>query len=153
MSAYSFISRIFSQFLACAVLCLVAQSYLTLFNHMDCSPPGSLSLGILQARILEWVAMPASRGFSQPKDRIQVSRIAGGFFTTWATREAQFLASLLSNIILFISFLICGNKIFHIFILFVTNEVQYLHMFICCMHLIKCLCSLFIYLFECLCLP
>ena len=40
--------------------------------------------GNLQARILEWVA-----GFSQPRDRTQVSHIAGGFFTSWATREAQ----------------------------------------------------------------
>ena len=45
-------------------------------------------MGILQARILEWVAMPSFRGSSQPKDRIQVSHIAGGFFTIWATREA-----------------------------------------------------------------
>ena len=49
----------------------------------------SLSMGILQARILEWVAMPSSRGSSQPRDRTQVSCIAGGFFTIWATREAQ----------------------------------------------------------------
>ena len=45
--------------------------------------------GILQARILEWVAFPFSRGFSQPRDQTQVSCIAGGFFTSWATREAQ----------------------------------------------------------------
>ena len=44
--------------------------------------------GILQARILEWVACPFSRGSSQPKDQTQVSCIAGGFFTSWATREA-----------------------------------------------------------------
>ena len=44
--------------------------------------------GILQARILEWVAFPFSRGSSQPRDRNQVSCIAGGFFTSWATREA-----------------------------------------------------------------
>ena len=44
-----------------------------------------LSMGILQARILEWVAMPSSRGSSQPKDRAQVSCIAGRFFTVWAT--------------------------------------------------------------------
>ena len=43
--------------------------------------------GILQARILEWVTFPFSRGFSQPKDRTQVSDIAGRFFTRWATRE------------------------------------------------------------------
>ena len=45
--------------------------------------------GILQARKLEWVAFPVSRGCSQPRDRTQVSFIAGGFFTSWATREAQ----------------------------------------------------------------
>ena len=44
--------------------------------------------GILQARILEWVAFPFSRGSSQPGDWTHVSRIAGGFFTSWATREA-----------------------------------------------------------------
>ena len=45
--------------------------------------------GILQARILEWVAFPFSRGSSQPRDRTQVSHIAGSFFTSWATREAN----------------------------------------------------------------
>ena len=45
--------------------------------------------GILQARILEWVAFPFSRGSSQPRDRTQVYCIAGRFFTNWATREAQ----------------------------------------------------------------
>ena len=44
--------------------------------------------GILLARILEWVAFPFSRGSSQPRDQTQVSRIAGGFFTNWAIREA-----------------------------------------------------------------
>ena len=48
-----------------------------------------LSMGILQARTLEWVAMPTSRRFSQPRDWTQVSCIAGEFFTVWATREAQ----------------------------------------------------------------
>ena len=43
--------------------------------------------GILQARILEWVAVPSSRGSFQPRDWTQVSHIAGGFFTSWATRE------------------------------------------------------------------
>ena len=45
-----------------------------------------LSMGILQARILEWVAMPSSRGSSRPRDQTQVSHIAEGFFTIWATR-------------------------------------------------------------------
>ena len=53
---------------------------------------------ILQARILEWVAIPFSRGSSQPKDRTQVSCIAGGFFTTcWATREAHCLQGVMSK--------------------------------------------------------
>ena len=55
---------------------------------MHCSPPGSYVHGILQARILEWVAMSSSRGSSQPRDWTQVSCIAGKFFTTWAIREA-----------------------------------------------------------------
>ena len=45
--------------------------------------------GILQARILEWVAFPFSKGSSQTRDRTKVSRIAGGFFTNWAIREAN----------------------------------------------------------------
>ena len=45
--------------------------------------------GILQARILEWVAFPFSRGSSQPRDQTWVSCIAGGFFTNWAIRETQ----------------------------------------------------------------
>ena len=46
--------------------------------------------GILQVRILEWVAFPFSRGSSQPRDQTQVSHIAGEFFTSWATLEAPF---------------------------------------------------------------
>ena len=62
----------------------VAQSCPTL-----CDPRDYTVHGILQARILEWVAFPFSRGSSQPRDRTQVSRITGGFFTSWPTREAQ----------------------------------------------------------------
>ena len=47
-----------------------------------------LSIGILQARILEWVAIPFSRGSSQPRDQTQVFCIAGRFFTIWVTRKA-----------------------------------------------------------------
>ena len=110
------------------VLCSVAQSCLSLCDHMDCCPPGSSVHGILQARTLEWAAIPSSRGSSWPWDRTRspslqvislqseppgkpkntgvgslsllqgisglrnwtgVSCIAGGFFTSWATREAQ----------------------------------------------------------------
>ena len=56
---------------------------------MDCSPPGSSVHGIRQARLLEWVAIPFSKGFSRPRDRTRVSCIAGRFFTVWATREAN----------------------------------------------------------------
>ena len=52
---------------------LVAQSCLTLCDPMNCSLPGSSVQGILQARILEWVAMASSRGSFQPRDRTQVS--------------------------------------------------------------------------------
>ena len=51
------------------------QSYLTLCKPLDCSPPDSSVCGILQARILEWVAMPSSRRSSQPRDRTCVSCI------------------------------------------------------------------------------
>ena len=51
--------------------------------------PAPLSMGILQARILEWVATPPSRESSQPRDRTQISHIVGRFFTIWATRKAQ----------------------------------------------------------------
>ena len=66
----------------------VAQSCLTLCDPMDCSLPGSSICGVLQARILEWVAISSSRGSSRPRDQTQVSRIAGRRFTLWATREA-----------------------------------------------------------------
>ena len=54
-----------------------------------CDPVDYTVHQILQARILEWVAFPFSRGSSQPRDRTQISCIAGRFFTRWATREAQ----------------------------------------------------------------
>ena len=63
------------------------QSCPTLCNSMDCSPPGSSVHGILQARVLEWVAMPSSRESSQPRDRTRVSWIAGGFFITEPPRK------------------------------------------------------------------
>ena len=55
---------------------------------MDCSLPGSSIHGIFQARVLEWVAMTFSSSFKSG-DHTQVFRIAGSFFTIWATREAQ----------------------------------------------------------------
>ena len=61
-----------------------AQSCLTFYDPKDCTVHG-----ILQARILEWVALPFFGGSSQPRDQTQVSRIAGRFFTSCATKEAQ----------------------------------------------------------------
>ena len=60
---------------------LVVQLCSTLCDHMDYSPPGSSVHGIFQARILEWVALPFSRGSSQPKDQSWVSHTAGRLFT------------------------------------------------------------------------
>ena len=60
---------------------LVTQLCPTVFDPIDCSPPGSCVHGILQERILEWVAIPFSKGSSQPRDQTQVSPIAGRFFT------------------------------------------------------------------------
>ena len=57
----------------------------TLWNPMDCSLPGSSIHGIFQAKVLEWVAISFSKGSSQPRDRTQVSCIAGRHFTIWAT--------------------------------------------------------------------
>ena len=65
----------------------VALSCLTLCKPVDCSLPGSSVHGILQARILEWVAISFSRGSSQPRDWTQVSCIVGRWFILWATRE------------------------------------------------------------------
>ena len=65
----------------------VTQSCPTLGDPVDCSPPSSSVHGVLQARVLEWVAISFSRGSSRPRDRTQVSCIAGRRFNLWATRE------------------------------------------------------------------
>ena len=67
---------------------LVTQSCPALYNPMNYNLLGFSVQGILQARILEWAAIPFSKGSSQPRDQTQVSCIAGEFFTMWATREA-----------------------------------------------------------------
>ena len=71
-----------------SVSCSVVSDSLQL---MDCSPPGSSVHGVLQARILEWVAISFSRGSSQPRDQTLVSCTAGKFFTVWTTREAPLM--------------------------------------------------------------
>ena len=66
---------------------LFGQLCLTFCDCVDYSPPGSFVHGIPQARILEWVAIPFSRGSSWPRDQAWVSCIAGRFFTIWATKS------------------------------------------------------------------
>ena len=70
---------------------LVAQLSLTFCDPMECSPLGSSVCGILQAKMLAWVAIPFSRGSSPPRDWTHISYIAHRFFTIWATREAPYL--------------------------------------------------------------
>ena len=67
---------------------LVAQSCLTHCNPTDCSLPGFSVLEVLQAKILEWIAIPFSRGTSQPRGQTLLSYITGIFFTIWATGKS-----------------------------------------------------------------
>ena len=90
--------------LSASVICsvkvklLVTLSYRTLGDCMGCSLPGSSVHGILQARILDWVAIPSSRGSSWPTDWTQVSCSAVRFFTIWAIRKAHHLPMSFSKI-------------------------------------------------------
>ena len=86
---------------------LVAQSCPTLCDPMYCSPPGFSTHGILQARILEWVGIPFSKGSSWPRNRTKVSGIAGGFFTNWAIRETK-------NLTLVVCFLLSLSESFQL---------------------------------------
>ena len=70
-------------------ICLSMCVYMCQLCPTLCNPLCYTVHGILQARILEWVAFPFSRGPPQPRDQTQVSHIAGRVFTSWATREAQ----------------------------------------------------------------
>ena len=75
-----------------SLACVCAQSCLTLCNPVDCSPPGSSVHGISQARILEWVAISSSRGFSRPRTQTHVfclSCTAGRFFTIKPSGKPQ----------------------------------------------------------------
>ena len=69
----------------CVCVRALIQLCLTVCDPMDCSLPSSSVHGILQAKILEWVAIPFSGESSQSKDRTQVSCIASEFFIVWAT--------------------------------------------------------------------
>ena len=80
------------------VCTLVAQSSLTLCDPIDHSPPDSSVHRILQARTLEWGAIPFSRASSPPRDWTQVSCTAGRFFIVWATRGAPYLLIIIENL-------------------------------------------------------
>ena len=71
---------------------LFTQSCMTLCDPMDCSLPGSSVHEILQARTLEWVAMPFSRGSSQPRDRTYVSCFTGRYFYHLSHQGSPFLS-------------------------------------------------------------
>ena len=86
--------------LSLEVKVLVTQSCPILCNPMGCSLPCSSVHGILQARILEWVAIPFSRGFSWPGDWTQVSHIADRFLTVWATREVLGILEWVASVLL-----------------------------------------------------
>ena len=81
------------------IICVCAQSYPTLHDPMDCSPPGSSLHGILQARIMEWAAISFSREPSRPKDQTRISCVScnGRFFTNWATREQSFIKQIFNH--------------------------------------------------------
>ena len=74
-------------YLLCCVL--LVQSYPTLCSPLNSSLPGSSVYGILQARILEWVAKPSSRGSSQPRDRTQVSCIVDSLQTETPANQTR----------------------------------------------------------------
>ena len=78
-------------YLSPCLLNLHAEWKWKLFSRVQlCNPMDYTVHGILLARILEWVAIPFSRGSSQPRDQTQVSCITGGFFTSWAIRKSQY---------------------------------------------------------------
>ena len=80
-----------------SALLLVTQCCLTLCDPMDCSLPVSSVYGILQARILEWIASSSPGESSWPRDQARVSYIADSYFTTWTTREALHFGFILNS--------------------------------------------------------
>ena len=82
LKAFAHATSVIQGAYTCACCAKSLQSCPTLCDPMNCSPPGFSVHGILQTRILEWVAISFSRGSSQPTDWSQVSCIVGGFFTT-----------------------------------------------------------------------
>ena len=89
----------------CCSLNLLIWKWKSLIHVQLCDPMDYTVRGILQARILEWVAFPFPRGSSQTRNRTGVSCIAGGFFTSWATRDALDLLSLILSNLFFLIFI------------------------------------------------
>ena len=80
----------FVYFLVCVCVCVLSHSVVFIsLKPIDFSPPGSSVHGTFQARILEWVVIPFSRGFFQSRDQTCVSSLVGGFFATSITWEGQ----------------------------------------------------------------
>ena len=102
----SWIDGIHQHFMCCVLYCdKLLLSCLTLCDPMDCSPPGSSVHGILQARILERVALPSSRGSAQLRDQITITSLtspalAGKCFTTSTTWDVQHFLHLLNKYLL-----------------------------------------------------
>ena len=107
------LSPLFHSFLSWCLLPMHTkslQSCLTLREPVDCSLVDSSVHAILQARILEWVAIPSSRGSSWPRNRTWMSHIACRFFTIWATREAWTAQLNMVKIARFMLCDFCHNK-------------------------------------------
>ena len=103
-----------------SLLFIFSISCSVVFDSLQPHSPLSSSVhGILQARILEWVAVPFSRGSSWPRDQTWVSRIAGTFFTVWAIMEALFIFNYSSNSVDFPTSLTIG--------LYSFSSIQYGH--------------------------
>ena len=86
MSRLYIVTLLFNLHAECTVL-IAPQLCPSLCNPTDYTPPGSSVHGVLQARILEWVAISFSRGSMRPRSWTQLSSTAGRFYNIWATRE------------------------------------------------------------------
>ena len=93
---------------------LVAQSCLTLWHPMDCSLPASSVHRIFQARVLEWVAIPFSRGSSWPRDWTWVSCIASRFLTIWVHRNEGQFSSVAQSCPTLCDLMDCSTPGFHV---------------------------------------
>ena len=119
---FFFMVELYSIVCMCMYMCVLSHfSCVQLCDPMVCSLPGSSVHGILQARMPKWVAISTSRVSSWPRDWTWVSRIAGSFFTDWATREAPVYVYIYTHICAIHSSLDGDLGFFHI--LAVVNNV------------------------------